>query len=129
MVKWRFSRHVFLFCGVGLSTSRSTPNLEDITDIRDARMEEKSGRMEATFEGGQGPEGAVVPWMDGNGGFRPAQSVRMHAAAPFRGPQRCWTFLGVFAELRKATISFVMSVRPSVRMEQLGSPWTDFDEI
>jgi hypothetical protein len=39
-----------------------------ITDIRDARMEEKSGkqgRMKATFEGGQGPEGAVVPWMDG----------------------------------------------------------------
>jgi hypothetical protein len=36
-----------------------------ITDIRDARMEEKSGkegRMEAIFEGGQGPEGAVVEW-------------------------------------------------------------------
>ena len=29
---------------------------------------------------------------------------------------------------RKATISFVMSVRPSVRIEQLGSHWTDFDE-
>jgi hypothetical protein len=33
--------------------------------------------------------------------------------------------LGVFANIRKATISFVMSVR----MEQLGSLWTDFDEI
>ena len=38
-------------------------------------------------------------------------------------------FLGAFAKLRKATISF-MSVRPcmSVRMEP-GSHWTDFDEI
>jgi hypothetical protein len=38
-----------------------------ITDIRGVRMEEKSGkygRMEAAFEGGQGPERAVVPWMD-----------------------------------------------------------------
>jgi hypothetical protein len=37
-----------------------------IADIRDVRMEKKSGkwgRMEATFEGGQGPEGAVGPWM------------------------------------------------------------------
>ena len=34
-----------------------------------------------------------------------------------------------FAKLRKATISFVMSVRLSVRMEQLGSQWTDFDKI
>jgi hypothetical protein len=42
-------------------------------------------------------------------------------------------FLGVFAELQKATISFFMpvsmSVRPSVYMEQLGSHWTDFHEI
>jgi len=38
-------------------------------------------------------------------------------------------FLGTFAKLRKTTISFVMSVRPSVRMEQLGSHWTDFHEI
>ena len=42
-------------------------------------------------------------------------------------------FLGAFAKLRKAAISFVMSVRPSVRpsvrMEQLGSHWTDFHEI
>ena len=28
-------------------------------------------------------------------------------------------FLGAFAKVRKATISFVMSVRPSVRTEQL----------
>jgi len=34
-------------------------------------------------------------------------------------------FLGAFAKLRKATISFGMSVR----MEQLGSHWTDFHEI
>jgi hypothetical protein len=38
-------------------------------------------------------------------------------------------FLNAFAKLRKGTISFVMSVRPSVRMEQLGSHWTNFREI
>jgi hypothetical protein len=38
-------------------------------------------------------------------------------------------FLGVLPKLRKATISFVMSVRLYVRMEQLGSHWTDFHEI
>ena len=32
-------------------------------------------------------------------------------------------FLGAFAKLRKATISFVMSVCPSVLVEQLGSHW------
>jgi len=31
--------------------------------------------------------------------------------------------------LRKATISFVMSVRPSVHMEQLGSHWMDFMKL
>jgi hypothetical protein len=36
-------------------------------------------------------------------------------------------FLGAFAKLRKATISFVMFVCPSMRMEQLGVHWTDFD--
>jgi hypothetical protein len=38
-------------------------------------------------------------------------------------------FLGAFARLRKATISFAMSVRPSVPMEQLGSYWMDIREI
>jgi len=37
-----------------------------------------------------------------------------------------YQFLGAFAKLRKATISFFMSSCPSVRMEQLGSHWTDF---
>jgi len=37
-------------------------------------------------------------------------------------------FLGAFAKLRKATNSFVMSVRPSVRMEQLGSHWKELHE-
>jgi hypothetical protein len=43
------------------------------------------------------------------------------------------TILGAFAKLRKATISCFMSacqsVRPSVRIEQRGSHWTDFYEI
>jgi len=38
-------------------------------------------------------------------------------------------FLGVFAKLRKSSISFVMPVRLSVRMEQLAYYWTDFHEI
>jgi hypothetical protein len=42
-------------------------------------------------------------------------------------------FLSAFTKLRKATISFVMSVRlsvrPSVCMEQFDSRWTDFDTI
>ena len=37
--------------------------------------------------------------------------------------------LGTFAELRKATVSFVMCVRPSVRMEQLDCRWADIYEI
>jgi hypothetical protein len=37
--------------------------------------------------------------------------------------------LGTFAKLWKVNISFVMSVCPSVRMEQLGSHWPDCHEI
>ena len=37
--------------------------------------------------------------------------------------------LGAFADLRRATIRFVMSVRLSVRTEQHGSNWTDFYDI
>jgi hypothetical protein len=35
--------------------------------------------------------------------------------------------LGAFAKLRKTTISFVLSVRLSVLIEQLGSHWKDFN--
>jgi len=43
------------------------------------------------------------------------------------------TVLGAFAKLRKATISFVLSVclsvcLPVLRMEQLRSHWTDFHQ-
>jgi hypothetical protein len=37
--------------------------------------------------------------------------------------------LGTFAKLRKPTISFVMSVRPSVRMDQLSFHWANFRGI
>ena len=38
--------------------------------------------------------------------------------------------LGAFGKLRKAAVSLASpSIRPSVRMEQLGSNWTDFHEI
>jgi hypothetical protein len=44
----------------------------------------------------------------------------------------CWQnseLLGAFAKLRKATISFVLCVCLSVRVEHLGSQWSDFREI
>jgi hypothetical protein len=37
-----------------------------------------------------------------------------------------YDLLGLFAELQKATISFVMSVYLSIIMKKLGSHWTDF---
>jgi len=39
------------------------------------------------------------------------------------------TFLGVFAKLRKVTMSFIMSVLLSVHVEELGSHWMDFREF
>jgi hypothetical protein len=44
-------------------------------------------------------------------------------------PESADGYLGGSAELRKATLSFVMSVRQPVRMEYLGCHWTDFHEI
>jgi len=39
------------------------------------------------------------------------------------------TFLGPVRKLQKSTVSFVMTVCPSVRMGELCSHWTDFHEI
>ena len=36
----------------------------DITDLSNERIEEKTRRMKATSEEGQGPEGAVAPKME-----------------------------------------------------------------
>jgi len=38
-------------------------------------------------------------------------------------------FLDAIAKLRRETISFVVYVCPSVRIEQLGSHWQDFYEM
>jgi len=38
-------------------------------------------------------------------------------------------FLSTFTSLQKAAISFVVSVCPFVRVEQLTSYWTDFHDI
>jgi hypothetical protein len=43
--------------------------------------------------------------------------------------KRTRLLIDMLAKLRKATIDFVMSVCPSVWIEQLGSHWTDFHEI
>jgi hypothetical protein len=47
----------------------------------------------------------------------------------FSGVSVLTDFLGASAKLRKTTIAFFMSVRPSVFVEQLCSHWMDFDEI
>jgi hypothetical protein len=36
--------------------------------------------------------------------------------------------IGRYGFMRTATVSFLMAVRPSVRMQQVGSHWTDFYE-
>jgi hypothetical protein len=46
-----------------------------------------------------------------------------------RHVDNCRTFSVAFAKLRKGNISFVMSVRPSARVEQLGSHLTHFNDI
>jgi len=71
--------------------------------------------------------------------------VRQYRRTRWNRPVLCWNyeayvmdswrnfFIVTSAKLRKPTISFVMSVRPSmclsVRMEQLGSNWANFHGI
>jgi hypothetical protein len=65
---------------------------------------------------------AVAALVDNNIGY---PSVLFREKSSWSFPP----FLGAFAKLRKTTILFVMSVHPSVLMEQLGSHRTDFHEI
>jgi hypothetical protein len=44
-------------------------------------------------------------------------------------PPVCLFVFGAFAKFRKATVNSAMSVRLSVRMEQLECRWTDFHEM
>jgi hypothetical protein len=67
--------------------------------------------------------------------YRGRERVELYILFPIM-PSRCaygqlglWVFVGAFAISRKAIISFVTSVRPSVRTEQLDSHWTDFSDI
>jgi len=61
----------------------------------------------------------------------------MHAFMVLRIISNCFVLiisvknllLGAAVKLRKATVSFASSVRLSVRVEQLGTNWTDFREI
>jgi hypothetical protein len=70
---------------------------------------------------------------EGGGGH-----IATNGALNFTRQGKCYKwylFLGAFAKLRKGTTSFVMSLRPSVclsvhpsvRVEKLGSYWTDFN--
>jgi hypothetical protein len=72
------------------------------------------------FDESDGGLRIVMCWFCGRHRSRVRTSWRHECMPPF---------LGAFAKLRKATISFVISVRLPVRMEQLGSHWTDFHEI
>jgi hypothetical protein len=40
-----------------------------------------------------------------------------------------WWFLGALEKLRKAAISFIVSICQPVIVEQLGSQYTNYDEI
>ena len=56
-----------------------------------------------------------------------ANQLKCHAYNNIRAQFN--SYLGAFAKLRKSAVSFVMSVRLSVRTEQFGSHWTDLHEI
>ena len=68
----------------------------------------------------------LVPRLGMSGAIPLLPPTRLHGVD--RGK---FAFLGAFAKLRRATISFFMSALsvPSVRMEQFGSHETDFHEI
>jgi hypothetical protein len=61
---------------------------------------------------------------------RPKATEHFHAATQSANYYRSKQFiLGVFAKLRKMTISFVMCACRSIRMEKLDSQWTEVQEM
>ena len=68
-----------------------------------------------------------LPYRNWSGAFAPLAARATNKV--YLTLRLAFFFLGAFAKLRKATRSFVMSVCPSARMNQLGSHGTDFHEI
>ena len=60
--------------------------------------------------------------------YAKTQEIQAHKRNVFSFNLRI-CILCAFAKFQKVTISFVTSVRLPVRMEQVGSHWTDFQEI
>ena len=62
-------------------------------------------------------------------GMHAARVRMLNLTANFRKPSTEHSFLGAFAKLREANISFITPVCDSAPIKQLGSLWMDFHEI
>ena len=72
----------------------------------------------------------VIPNFELDPSFTPLpENLGLLRNKPVTHVSKFGRFLGAIAKLQKATVSFLKSVCPSVRMEQLCSPWTDCHEI
>ena len=78
----------------------------------------------------------LFPWDEWHKCLNPTESNESRVDVDFlavrvKDQLKLWTMANFkrVRKITKETISFVVSVRPSVRMEQLGSQWKDFYEI